>query len=48
MAKFFGRIGKDRVKMIVDFTAVSLSVSTHETIYLKLTVKRGDQKPEEF
>ena len=36
MAKFLSRLTKDKVKFIVQFTALDLTVSSHENIYLKL------------
>ena len=46
MAKFFSRLTKDKVKFIVQFAALDLTVSTQESIYLRLQVARGDQDPE--
>jgi len=46
MAKFFSRLTKDKVKFIVQFSALDLTVSTQESIYLRLQVARGDQDPE--
>ena len=46
MFKALGRIRKDRVKMIVNFSALSINISTMEEIHLLTTVSRGDQKPE--
>ena len=46
MFKAIGRIGKDRIKFIVNFTAISVVLTAQEDCFLLLQVQRGDQKPE--
>ena len=48
MFKAIKRIRKDRVKFVVDFTALSITLTTPEDIQLRLQVQRGDQKPEDL
>ena len=45
MLKSFGRIGKDKVKLEVEFTPISMSVYSNAAFNFKLRVQRGDQKP---
>ena len=44
--KAFKRIGKDRVKLLVSFQALSLTITSPSAISLRLQVTRGDQRPE--
>ena len=46
MAKYLRRLGSDKVKFIVNFSAQDVTVTSQENIYLKLQVARGDQSPE--
>ena len=48
MFKALGRIGKDRIKFVVDFSAYTISLTTQEDFYLRVQVARGDQKPEDL
>lgn len=48
MFKAIGRIGKDRIKFIVNFSALGLTLTCQEDTYIKLQVARGDQKPEDL
>ena len=44
--KAFKRIRKDRVKMIVNYSALSLTLSCQEATSIRVQITRGDQRPE--
>jgi hypothetical protein len=48
MFKAIKRIGKDKLKFVVDFSALALKITSQEDFNLKLQLQRGDQKPEDL
>ena len=45
MSKFFKRIAKDSVKFTADFVATELDFVCEEDSYVRVQVRRGDNKP---
>ena len=45
MFKALGRIGKDRIKFMVDFSASTITLTSAEDFCLLVQVARGDRDP---